>query len=482
MISGCDQDCCDPLDASACSDFGPIPHSCIKLPNWESGRCMPVEEYPSCWDKSQCSQGDVCEGASLCPCNMDCDMVEKAGTCVAPEIPFGCCLSDSDCDLGTNMAFECGPALGELYGLCLPLAGPGDCWRESDCGPNEYCEGGFFCPCGSLCGAAQIPGKCKTNPVGLPCLQDGQCASGEVCVGAATCMGEFDCVPQKGKCLPAPPSGQCWTDGDCTMGTSFVCIGPVHCQGGTYCLIDEHPGVCLPSPTSGCWTDLDCPQPMGLGNKAICAGEWVIPWWTGLDYDADPDHVGECCMVAINGCLQDSDCAHGQSCVGATYSGVGDCAGGTAKPGVCTDLNPWPEEFCLDDSACKPGQRCMGEWLCPTGAHCLESPYFGLCLTDPTTAGSCFEDSTCGYGTTCLGAMICDVLSGQMCGALMALPGTCQPLPEGDLGDPCGVYGGACGPGLACCYPCGIPGCIDQCQIPCDPTDSWCVEGCGLMG
>jgi hypothetical protein len=38
--------------------------------------------------------------------------------------------------------------------------------------------------------------------------------------------------------------------------------------------------------------------------------------------------------------------------------------------------------------------------------------------------------------------------------------------------------GSACEPGLVCCYPCGVPGCTNQCMEPC--YDSWCSGGCPL--
>ena len=37
----------------------------------------------------------------------------------------------------------------------------------------------------------------------------------------------------------------------------------------------------------------------------------------------------------------------------------------------------------------------------------------------------------------------------------------------------------ACGPELACCYPCGIAGCVDQCMVTC--SGPGCFGGCGLF-
>jgi len=52
----------------------------------------------------------------------------------------------------------------------------------------------------------------------------------------------------------------------------------------------------------------------------------------------------------------------------------------------------------------------------------------------------------------------------------------------GGNGDPCGqsANGRSCAQGLACCYPCGIPGCVYRCQTPC-AAGPGCVNGCLLI-
>ena len=36
----------------------------------------------------------------------------------------------------------------------------------------------------------------------------------------------------------------------------------------------------------------------------------------------------------------------------------------------------------------------------------------------------------------------------------------------------------ACAPGLVCCYPCGIPDCVDRCITPCTPGSGCQESGC----
>lgn len=49
-------------------------------------------------------------------------------------------------------------------------------------------------------------------------------------------------------------------------------------------------------------------------------------------------------------------------------------------------------------------------------------------------------------------------------------------------GERCGqsANGRACAGNLACCYPCGVPGCDWQCTPPCDPGPG-CANGCRLL-
>ena len=47
-------------------------------------------------------------------------------------------------------------------------------------------------------------------------------------------------------------------------------------------------------------------------------------------------------------------------------------------------------------------------------------------------------------------------------------------------GDTCEPGADACGAGLTCCYPCGIPDCEFVCEPTCDPDDPACSGGCYL--
>ncbi|MBK8173408.1 MAG: hypothetical protein IPK60_24165 [Sandaracinaceae bacterium] len=49
------------------------------------------------------------------------------------------------------------------------------------------------------------------------------------------------------------------------------------------------------------------------------------------------------------------------------------------------------------------------------------------------------------------------------------------------LGETCGGEDPSCAPGLACCYPCGIPGCMNTCATPCEPGSPGCGGGGCLL-
>lgn len=57
------------------------------------------------------------------------------------------------------------------------------------------------------------------------------------------------------------------------------------------------------------------------------------------------------------------------------------------------------------------------------------------------------------------------------------VPSACPHLGEGE---PCDPDASLCQVGLACCYPCGVPGCEDICEVVCDPAHPACVDGCLL--
>lgn len=97
---------CSPLDAGCCLAEADCPDgtSCI------SGTCMPDPTRPglTCWQDSQCGQGEVCVDARVCPCDADCDSLNEEGYCQAASL--------ADC-IKTYSGCGCEPGCMDGWGV-----------------------------------------------------------------------------------------------------------------------------------------------------------------------------------------------------------------------------------------------------------------------------------------------------------------------------------------------------------------------------
>jgi len=177
--------CCEAGDPNACAVDKPM--VCVQLPDVQYGKCVFETASPHCWWDSDCAEGDLCKGASICPCDADCDGEDKQGVCLPEEIPYGCCAEDKHCDLGNGPALECATYKADEPGVCVYPKGEGQCWDAADCPVGQYCKGASLCPCGLDCGMITAPGKCATGG-----------NVGDVC-GAS---GSADCGPDLVCCYP----------------------------------------------------------------------------------------------------------------------------------------------------------------------------------------------------------------------------------------------------------------------------------------
>jgi hypothetical protein len=164
----------------------------------------------------------------------------------------------------------------------------------------------------------------------------------------------------------------------------------------------------------------------------------------------------------------------GTSCVGPASSvschypapccadSLASCIGGAWKvtSGPCTGktpANPCP------GSPPQPGESCAGS--CDGPRMC----FYGACPGSTQFA----TQATC-LGTWSIMTTACpDAGSGGAGGGGDTDGGA-------PAGGACGqsADGGACAAGLACCYPCGIPGCPYTCTTPCAPSMPGCSNGC----
>ncbi len=365
-----------------------------------------------------------------------------------PPLPEWCCWDDLHCDEG----FVCqGMILGDEPGGCEPAPGPGKCFDDSHCDPDEHCEGAGTCPCMYDCYWVG-PGTCVPD-MDWCCKDDSDCPETDsgidlICVGGDIGAG--------GVCLPAPPLGNCYDDGDCPgaseCGGQSVCSCDMNCisepgwctSPGYTCCDDNAPcppnskcvdipgmtkGTCLEIPFPGsCWDGSDC------APAEYCFGQNPCPCDTPPDMDGC-GWPGECLPLGDACCQSDGQCPAGLVCA----------------PGNTCEPAPGPGK-CFTDDDCYETQSCTGGTVCPCGMLCSVGTNPGTCT--PLPAGCCNTDADCNPGAVCRGQQAFD-----------DMPGSCVPDPNGPqcLGDAACCWSEDDCPGNDTCVGASVCGCIELC-------------------
>lgn len=158
-----------------------------------------------------------------------------------------CCSPTEPCPLGEA-------CYGLPNGQCLPTPENGHCFEESDCGPNQDCQGEV-----AGCGLVPELGSCVLD-LGGCCTELWEL---EECDGGY-CVAGF--------CVPLLAEAECLSDGDCG-GLGITCQGSVApaltCQAGG--VIPAVAGVCAPVGPGGLCTPVlsdafgECGDALGWG-------------------------------------------------------------------------------------------------------------------------------------------------------------------------------------------------------------------------
>lgn len=260
-------------------------------------------------------------------------------------------------------------------------------------------------PCNLNSDCANPEATCVAGECRVDCVEDRDCAEGEICEmslcisGAIPCRGDEDCTFNQecvqGLCVEI--EGFCERNRDCPDGQA--------CSGRTFRCIS----------TSGrggdCTDDLDC------FADELCISERCEPRSTNECARNSDCNDAEICLEGrcAPECVEDRDCGSGEVCDG------GECVADPGGGAVC------------GNGACEQGedtQNCPGD--------CQAAPVCGNGVCEQgETAQSCPGD--CQMGPVC-GNGVCD--QGE---TTQSCPGDCQ-AQGGCLDNP-----GLCTPAEECC-------------------------------
>lgn len=180
-----------------------------------------------------------------------------------------------------------------------------------------------------------------------------------------------------------------------------------------------------------------------------------------------------------------------RSLVALCLSALIGCGGGpaTSDAGASMDSpasDGWPEapDARVGEDATGPGEDATDGTEDATNGE--DAPRRDDARVEVDTGIDC---STIGCGAPPVCGEACDAPCGccpcaegevvDRGGTAYVCTGGCYAPRGGESGDPCS--GSAeCGPGLSCCYPCGIPGCMNVCEPSCAEGTPGCAGGCLL--
>ena len=381
-------DCCwtdaDCWDSAVCVDN--------KVPG-QPGYCDIAPGPGECYYDDECDNGEVCLGAGICGCGLDC-MWSGPGKC-GPPVPPPCCQADEHCP-GDDICVGGDMGAG---GICFPPPTPGVCFGEEHCPDSYFCFGETVCSCDMNC--ISEPGAC--HPIGGNCcFGDQECEAGKVCVFLSPIFED------PGVCEPPPlVQGQCWLDSDC--GADEKCEGQMVCPCDADCDMVDSFGTCKPDFPGCCDKDEDC-----LGAEVCVESEF------------GPASCGP--APAFGECYDDDDCYMIQTCVGSTFCPCNALCSAPTAPGNCTPLPPgccYTDADCSDDTLCKatgPADGMPGSCV-PDPAKLIGCPY---------PNGCCWDDKDCGPAKECLEAYVCGCIElCPVCGDCMPdQMGHCEYLPD----------------------------------------------------
>lgn len=375
----CNEGVCEPtvVEGGLCSactsdaDCGGEGDTCVVLAGGATGCGRACGDSAPCPDGYRCLAGDtrtpsqcvpaggVCSGCLVSGCGAT-EFCNPATTACEPLVDTcNACAGDAMCGDGS---------ICTTYGgsdICLQAcSGPGECGEGFECttlGSEMACA-----PTAGGCGGAGcdlLPADCAA-PLGVldsarcicvGCLTPGDCAEGQTCSTAGTCVADGRPCSTTAECDGGYCQGgiciDCLTPGDCADGE--VCIAGA-CQD-CGCAANERctaSGTCeeIPDPSS-CTTDSECvniARTLGYtGDNAAC--DSTIGCYTIGTCNGDLADLGGEFGGAVD--PFDAPCPAGTACTGQLDI-FGMFGGGSFFVFQCTGCSE------ADPSTCREGEVC----------------------------------------------------------------------------------------------------------------------------
>ena len=349
-----------------------------------------------------------------------------------------------------------------LLALAIPTIGLVACGEDTPA--QVSCTEDGQCASGQVC----ISGVCGT----VPCTATGDCASTQVCLlslaepvcGPAECgcLDEDTCQPcpegamcVDGQCVEQPPETTvCTDDAGCPEGLfcdGGVCVEGAACEAPEDCGDDEvcDAGSCRPCEADEC-EEVDCTT-AGCEEGMVC----------------DPDTLS--CVPAPTIAMPCAACTVAEDCAGAAAGwGCVPLSSGQACLAPCGSSDDCETGWNCMQGFCRPaGNACTGCMLegCDAGLVCdTES---GNCMTAKAPCEECLYDRECGPGAAC--HQLAD--NNRYC-VLRCSVSPCSAGSECVVDDTSGYQ--VCSPTSGVC-------CVGDdcggCDPPCDSATPHCVEG-----
>lgn len=469
----------------ACSDTEPCPSDQVCVGRTDtafSGNCQPNRRAPwrvRCGGLTQvpCDDGYTCalsnptnpQSTGVCEGDLHRDYESHGILCEDGSCPDGFfCHAEGRCvPRGCRSDAECEP--GEVCGL---VAGTGRvcvssgpwpdgalCTQPTDCAGGACVPTGFMpsAPSGLADGESLPFNVCATG-----CFANRDCADGQDCVAGRELWPV--CVDRVGPFGPEDLAA-------CTV----TCAPHEVCQGSR-CATGVWPAPVRTDTHGECAVDVDCPVPAqclrGPSISTRC-GFWCnrnrdCPW------DAEcfegtclANHLGPGDPMARYRCADETGCDDHQQCIEVWFFGQ-------ENPRFCVDEDP-----CVDDGDCAAGESCVG--ICAPDCQALD----GLSADDCPQGWQCVHrDQSFNWSPHHCLPPVCDCPPAGNRNVSCSL----EPTPICSFRQPCayapcdGTFGpdnpdpeasgSCCAPG----NPCGLSG-PELCQCP-PSCDWWRPDDC----